>query len=486
MIMILNLIFIILITSLLSFFFINGNNRNLLQTISLISSGLVLFLSCLILIYFDTTIISFQFVSNLNFLNFNILNLNLLFGLDGISILFFFLTSFLCFLCILFVQKENLLKEYLIALFLIELILLIVFSLMDLFLFYIFFEAILIPMYFLVGLWGSRERKIRAAYLLFFYTIVGSVLLLISILYIYSITGTFNFEYLSNIKFYLTNLEQKLLWLGFFISFSSKIPMFPFHIWLPEAHVEASTTGSVLLAGILLKLGVYGFVRYNLVLFPEASEFFTPLVYTLSLIGVIFASFNAIRQTDLKRIVAYSSIAHMNLVVMGLFSFDVIGLQGALLQSISHGFVAGSLFFLIGILYNRYHSRILHYYGGLTSVMPLYAGFFLVFTMANIALPGTSSFIGEFLILLGIYSENIFAGIISTLSVIFSGAYSLWLYNRIMFGNLQSDFTLKFKDLNEQEFLILLPMCFFVILLGVYPMYFLNFFNFATTLYYNF
>ena len=483
--MIINLIFIILLVSLISIFFINSNNKKLLSLVSLLSSGIVLFLSCLILIFFDVSITDFQFTSDFNILNFNILNLKFVFGLDGISILFYFLTSFLSFLCVLFIQKDNLLKEYLIALFTIQLILLIIFSVLDLFLFYIFFEAILLPMYFLIGLWGSRERKIRAAYLLFFYTVCGSILLLISILYIYSITGTFCFEYLSKIKIYFSSTEERLLWLGFFISFSSKIPMFPFHIWLPEAHVEASTTGSVLLAGILLKLGVYGFIRYSLVLFPEASEFFTPLIYTLSLIGVIFASFNAIRQTDLKRIVAYSSIAHMNLVVMGLFSFDLIGLQGAILQSISHGFVAGSLFFLIGMLYNRYHNRILHYYGGLTTVMPLYAGFFLIFTMANIALPGTSSFIGEFLILLGIYSDNIFVSILSTLSVIFSGAYSLWLYNRIMFGNLQSDFTLKFKDLNEQEFMILLPMCLFVLFIGVCPMYFLKFLNFSTLLYFD-
>jgi len=394
---------------------------------------------------------------------------------------FFFLSSFLSFLCVLFIQKETFLKEYLIALFLIQLLLLLIFSALDLFLFYIFFEAILLPMYFLIGLWGSRERKIRAAYLLFFYTICGSILLLISILYIYSITGTFSFEYLSNIKIVFNSVEQNLLWLGFFISFASKIPAFPFHIWLPEAHVEASTSGSVLLAGILLKLGVYGFLRYNLIIFPESSLFFVPIIYVLSLIGIIIASFNAIRQTDLKRIVAYSSIAHMNLVVMGLFCFNNIGLQGSILQSISHGFVAGALFFLIGFIYNRYHTRLLHYYGGLTHVMPVYAGFFLVFTMANIALPGTSSFIGEFMILLGIFNNNIFSCFIATLSVIFSGAYSLWLYNRMMFGNLKYDSTFLFKDISITEFLILLPLCLTVVFIGVNPMYFLKFVNISTS-----
>ena len=387
--------------------------------------------------------------------------------------LFFVLTSLLIFLCILFVWNERLLKEYVLNLLLIELLLLLVFSVLDVFLFYIFFEAILIPMFILVGIWGSRERKIRAVYLLFFYTLFGSLLMLVGLLYMYTVAGTLNLEYLLAYKFSME--EQCWLWLAFFLSFASKIPMFPFHVWLPEAHVEAPTVGSVLLAGILLKLGVYGFLRFSLSLFPDASLYFSPLVYLLSVLGIIYASLSAIRQTDLKRIIAYSSVAHMNLVTLGIFSFNIIGIEGSILQSISHGFVAGGMFLLIGIVYDRYHSRLLYYYGGLVHMMPIYSGILLVFTMANIALPGTSSFVGEFLLLLGIYKTNVISAIVGALGVILCGAYSLWLYNRMIFGNLKTTFIVRFKDLNFLEFSILLPLLFFVIYMGVYPSFFSNF-----------
>ncbi len=381
------------------------------------------------------------------------------------------MTSFLIFLCIIFVQDEEYLKEYIVLLFILQLMLLILFTTLDLFMFYIFFEAILIPMFLIIGIWGSRERKIRAGYLLFFYTLFTSLPFLLAILYIYSITGSS--EYLNLIGCTWYQFEQ-YLWLAFFFSFASKIPMFPFHIWLPEAHVEAPTVGSVILAGILLKLGVYGFLRYSLVLFPNSSMFFTPFVYTLSLIGIIYASFSAIRQTDLKRIIAYSSIAHMNLIVLGLFSFGQIGLEGAILQSLSHGFVSGALFFLVGILYNRYHTRLLFYYSGLVHMMPLYATFFLIFTMANIALPGTSSFIGEFTILLGVFKLHPLTAVLGAISVVLSGCYSLWLYNRIIFGNLNLNFTSKYKDLTITEFFLLFSLVIWVLFIGVYPAYFLD------------
>jgi len=406
------------------------------------------------------------------------MNLNFSFGIDGISIFFFVLTSFLIFLCILFIWNERLLKEYTMNLLLIELLLLLVFSVLDVFLFYIFFEAILIPMFILIGIWGSRERKIRAVYLLFFYTLFGSLLMLIGLLYMYSIVGTLNLEYLLAWNF--TFNEQCWLWLAFFLSFASKIPMFPFHVWLPEAHVEAPTVGSVLLAGILLKLGVYGFLRFSLSLFPDASLFFSPLVYLLSVIGVIYASLSAIRQTDLKRIIAYSSVAHMNLVTLGIFSFNAIGLEGSILQSISHGFVSGAMFLMIGILYDRYHSRLLSYYGGLVHMMPVYSVFFLIFTMANIALPGTSSFVGEFLLLSGIYKTNVVSCIMGAIGVILCGAYSLWLYNRIIFGNLKIAYVTKFEDLNLRELLILIPLLILVIFMGIYPSFFSNFIHLST------
>ena len=476
--MLLTLIFFVLLFSITLLFFVEEKNFSLLRFFALSSSSIVLILSTLLLFFFDTNTYYFQSVITYD-IGSDFLNLIYSFGLDGISIFFFFLSSLLIFLCMLFIWNDSLFKQYSINLLLIELFLLIIFSVLDLFIFYIFFEAILIPMYLLIGIWGSRERKVRAVYLFFFYTLCGSIMMLIGILYIYSVVGTLNLEYLLAWNF--TFGEQVFLWLAFFLSFSSKIPMFPFHIWLPEAHVEAPTVGSVLLAGILLKLGVYGFLRFSLTLFPEASLFFSPLIYLLSIIGVIYASMNAIRQTDLKRIVAYSSIAHMNLVTLGLFSFNIIGVEGAIMQSISHGFVSGGMFLLVGVLYDRYHSRLLYYYGGLVHTMPLYAIMLLVFTLANIALPGTSSFVGEFLLLTGVYKTNIITCIISALGVILCGAYSLWLYNRIIFGNLKIDYTLKFSDLNYREFLVLIPLFFFIFLMGLYPTFFLSYIHLAST-----
>lgn len=463
--MLLSFIFWILILSIFLLVITKPNNFNSLRFISLTSSGIVLIISTFIIIEFDFNSYYFQEIVNYDLGTF--LNLNYSFGLDGISIYFFYLSSFLIFSCMIFIWNEKMYKEYSVNLLLIELFLLIIFSTLDLFLFYIFFEAILIPMYLIIGIWGSRERKVRAAYMFFFYTLCGSILMLVGILYIYSVTGTLSIEYLLHSNF--SNFEQKFLWIAFFLSFASKIPMFPFHIWLPEAHVEAPTVGSVILAGVLLKLGVYGFLRWSLTLFPEASLFFSPVVYLLSIVGVLYASMSAIRQTDMKRIIAYSSVAHMNLVTLGIFSFNILGIEGAILQSISHGFVSGGMFFLIGIVYSRYHSRFLNYYGGLTHVMPLFSILFLIFTLANIALPGTSSFVGEFLLLNGIYKISFVCCIVSALGVILCGAYSLWLYNRIMFGNLKIDYTLKFKDLSFIEFTVMLPLTILVLFMGIYP-----------------
>jgi NADH-quinone oxidoreductase subunit M len=467
--MLLTYIFLVLLFSLLILFLIPSVYRQSMKIFSLVSSGIVLFLSCCLLAEFDCNSYYFSNVVTYS-VGSELMNFKFSFGLDGISLFFFILTSLLIFLCILFIWNETRFKEYALNLLLIEFLLLLVFSVLDVFLFYVFFEAILIPMFVLIGIWGSRERKIRAVYLLFFYTLFGSLLMLIGLLYIYSITGTLNLEYLLTWPF--TFEEQCWLWLAFFLSFASKIPMFPFHIWLPEAHVEAPTVGSVLLAGILLKLGVYGFLRFSLSLFPEASLYFSPFVYLLSVLGVIYASLSAIRQTDLKRIIAYSSVAHMNLVTLGIFSFNTIGIEGSILQSISHGFVSGAMFLLVGILYDRYHSRFLYYYGGLVHMMPVYAVFLLIFTMANIALPGTSSFVGEFLLLLGIYKTNILSSIIGALGVILCGAYSLWLYNRIIFGNLKTTSITMFKDINLREFIILLPLLILVLFMGVYPSFF--------------
>lgn len=467
--MVLDFIFFFLGLYLVILLFIPQKEIFILRIFSIFTSCLILLLTIFLMVSFKLNIFYFQYLTSFS-IGYSGFNFIFSFGLDGVSILFFFLTAMLFFLCTVFIWNENFLKYYLINLFFLELLLLLVFSALDLILFYFFFEAILIPMFFLIGIWGSRERKIRAVYLLFFYTLITSLIMLISLLYIYSKVGTFNFEYLLAYNFSFS--EQFWLWLAFFLSLSSKIPMFPFHIWLPEAHVEAPTVGSVILAGVLLKIGVYGFIRFNIGLFPDATLFFSPAVFLLALVGIIYASFTAIRQTDLKRIIAYSSIAHMNLVVLGLFSFNSLGLEGAILQSISHGFVSGALFLLVGVLYDRYHSRILMYFGGLVHTMPIFAAVFLFFTMANIAFPGTSSFIGEFFLLLAVFKYNVFCALIAGTSVVLSGAYSLWLCNRLIFGNLKTKYTKQYHDIKLREFLIILPLILFVLLLGIFPTFF--------------
>jgi proton-translocating NADH-quinone oxidoreductase chain M len=470
--MLLTSIYLVLLFAILFIFFIPNTQILLIRKIGLGVSGLVFFLSCFLLSNFRLNEYLFQYLATYE-ISFNFLNLYVTVGLDGLSVFFFSLSSFLIFLCLLFIwgDKDN--KEFILILLVLDLLLLIVFSVLDILLFYVFFEGILIPMYLMIGFWGSRERKIRAVYLFFFYTQLSSILMLIALLYIYSTVGTLNFEYVLCYKFSFN--EQYWLWLAFFFSFASKVPVFPFHIWLPEAHVEAPTAGSVLLAGILLKLGVYGFLRFSLPLFPQASIYFSSFLYLLCIFGIVFGSMNAIRQTDLKRIVAYSSVAHMNLVTLGIFSFSVLGIEGAVLQSISHGFVSGAMFLMIGILYTRYHSRLLYYYGGLVHMMPVYSVFFLVFTMANIALPGTSSFVGEFYLLCSLYKLNSFLCFFSSIGVILGGAYSLWLYNRITFGNLKAQNTLLFSDLNYKEVSILLPLLLIVIFMGIYPKIFLDY-----------
>jgi proton-translocating NADH-quinone oxidoreductase chain M len=320
-------------------------------------------------------------------------------------------------------------------------------------------------MFLIIGIWGSRERKIRAAYFFFLYTLLGSVLMLLAILYIYYQVGTTDYEILLSVSF--SNIEQKMLWLALFASFAAKIPMVPVHLWLPEAHVEAPTAGSVILAGVLLKLGPYGFIRFSLPLFPIASFYFAPIVYTIAAVGVVYTSFTAIRQTDFKRIIAYTSVAHMNLVMIGIFSFSIIGLEGAILQSISHGFVASALFIIIGVVYERHHTRMIKYYSGIVHIMPLYATIFLIFTMANIGLPGTSSFVGEFMILTGSFKVNSSVTFMGALGMILGGCYALWLFNRITYGNLKTQYLKYYSDINKREFFTFLPLIIGTIFLTV-------------------
>jgi proton-translocating NADH-quinone oxidoreductase chain M len=455
-----------------------SNEKKLLKIIALNFSCLSFIGSLILWFFFNNYSGSFQYVSTIFWLN--SLNLNFTLGIDGISIFFLLLTTLLIPLCILtsWNSISNNLKEFLIAFLFLDFFLIGVFSILDLLFFYIFFESVLIPMYLIVGAWGSRDRKILAAYYFFLYTLSGSVIMLLSILYIFSQVGTTDYELLLTFSF--SELEQKFLWVAFFLAFASKVPMLPVHLWLPEAHVEAPTAGSVILAGILLKLGTYGFIRFSLPIFPIASVFFAPLVYVISVIGIIYTSFTAIRQTDFKRIVAYTSIAHMNLVILGIFSFNTIGIEGAIMQSLSHGFVASALFLIIGVVYDRYRTRIVSYYGGLASLMPIYAVVFLFFTLANIGFPGTSSFIGEFLILVGSFKVNSSVTFLGATGVIISGAYSLWLFNRIVFGNVKNQYLNKYIDLSLREFVVFLPLILGTLFVGVYPNIFLSSIHMST------
>ena len=419
--------------------------------------GFIFLWTCL-----DKSVSKFQFINKLILLP--LFNVNLTIGIDGISLLFLLLTTLLIPLCVLSAWNSisfNL-KEFLVLFLLLNFFLINVFCSLDLLTFYIFFESVLIPMFLIVGIWGSRERKILAAFYFFLYTLFGSVLMLLAVIYILDQVGTTDYEIILTFSF--SKLEQKLLWFAFFLAFASKVPMVPFHLWLPEAHVEAPTAGSVILAGVLLKLGTYGLIRF----------YFAPLVYSLVIVSVIYTSFTAIRQTDFKRIIAYTSIAHMNLVVLGIFSFNVIGLEGAIFQSLSHGFIASGLFLIIGVVYDRFKTRIVQYYGGLASVMPLFVCFFLFFSMANIGFPGTSSFIGELLILVGSFKINAIITFFCGLSMIISGGYSLWLFNRISYGNIKLQYINFFLDLSYREFLVFIPLVFGSIVSGIYSSIFLN------------
>lgn len=394
-------------------------------------------------------------------------------GVDGISLFFILLTTFLIPVCILVGwMGEYAVKEYCIAFLLLESLTIAVFTVLDLLFFYIFFESVLIPMFVIIGVWGSRERKIRAAYQFFLYTLFGSVLLLLAILMLYFQAGSSELQVL-----YLTKISESreiLLWCAFFASFAVKVPMLPVHIWLPEAHVEAPTAGSVILAGIMLKLGTYGFLRFSLPLFPYACMYFTPLIYTMSIIAIVYTSLTTVRQVDLKKIIAYSSVAHMNFVTIGLFSLNSQGVEGSLMLQLSHGLVSPALFILVGVLYDRHKTRLLRYYAGCALTMPLFAILFLFFTMANISLPGTSSFIGEFLVLTGVFQSNSFVTLLAASGMVLGAAYALWLCNRVLYGIAKARDIAAFSDLSRREFFICVPFVIAVLGMGVMPDSFLE------------
>jgi len=423
------------------------------------------FLSIYLWILFDSSTHQFQFVENREwisgFINYKV-------GVDGISILFIVLTTLISSLCIVSVNNtiNNKLKEFLIAILLMETLMIGVFCSLDLVIFYLFFEGGLIPMFLIIGIWGG-ERRVYSAFKFFLYTLLGSVLMLVAIISIYWMTGTTDVEKLYEIG--IDTKYQNLLWLAFFTSFAVKTPMWPVHTWLPDAHVEAPTAGSVLLAAILLKMAGYGFIRFSLGLFPIASEYFIPLIYLLSLVAIIYTSLVALMQDDMKKLIAYSSVAHMGFVTLGIFTMTQQGIEGSIFQMISHGLVSAALFLCVGVIYDRMHTRLISQYGGIVSIMPKYAIVLMIFTLGAIGLPGTSGFIGEFLILMGTFKKNFLVATIASLGVILAAAYMLWLYKRVVFGKLINDNLKKMVDLKKSEILILWSLAVPTILFGFYP-----------------
>ena len=389
-------------------------------------------------------------------------------GVDGISILFVLLTAFLLPICIVSSWKsiETRVVEYMIAFLVLETLVIGVFTSLDLFLFYIFFEGTLVPMFLIIGIWGGANR-IYASYKFFLYTLLGSVLMLLAMLWMAYDAGTTSIPALKEHVF--DPRYQPLLWLAFFASFAVKMPMWPVHTWLPDAHVQAPTAGSVILAGILLKLGGYGFILFNVPMFPVASQMFQPLVLTLSVIAVVYTSLVAFRQTDIKKLIAYSSVAHMGFVTMGIFAGNAQGMQGAVFQMLSHGLISGALFLCVGVVYDRMHTREIAFYGGLTSRMPWYAAIFLMFTMANVGLPGTSGFIGEILTMTGVYQVSTWTAFVAASGVIFSAVYALTLYRNVMFGEIVNPALKTISDIDKRELLIFVPLIAGTIWLGIYP-----------------
>ena len=450
------------------FLFFSNDKPNSNQTIKYVAlfTSIVNFLISIYLWHqFDPTTSDFQFVEDRQwikgFINYKV-------GIDGISILFIVLTTFITPLCILSVNNtvKNRLRDFLIAILIMESFMIGVFCALDLVIFYLFFEAGLIPMFLIIGIWGG-PRRVYSAFKFFLYTLLGSVLMLVAIISIYWINGTTDV-----VKLYELGIDakyQNLLWLAFFSSFAVKTPMWPVHTWLPDAHVEAPTAGSVLLAAILLKMAGYGFIRFSLGLFPEASETFTPLIYTLSVIAIIFTSLIALMQEDMKKLIAYSSVAHMGFVTLGIFTIQQQGIEGSIIQMISHGLVSAALFLCVGVVYDRMHSRLISTYGGIVTIVPKYAVLFMIFTLAALGLPGTSGFIGEFLILMGAFKDNFLVAVLASLGVILGAAYMLWLYKRVVFGKLINEELKKLTDLNKSEIVILISLAIPTLFFGFYP-----------------
>jgi NADH-quinone oxidoreductase subunit M len=459
------LIFLPLVSSF--FIFLSGGqkNNNSAVYISLFSSLATFILSLFVWYSIDHASADFQFLEEQSWIN-DFIKFKL--GVDGISILFIVLTTLIIPICIISCinSVKDRVKEFLIAILILETFMIGVFCSLDLVVFYIFFEAGLIPMFLIIGVWGG-SRRVYSAFKFFLFTLLGSVLMLVAIIAIYWITGTTDVTQIYEIK--IPKEYQNLLWLAFFSSFAVKMPMWPVHTWLPDAHVEAPTAGSVILAAILLKMAGYGFLRFSLPMFPLASEYFTPLIFTLSIIAIIYTSLVALMQEDMKKLIAYSSVAHMGYVTLGIFTFTKQGIEGGIFQMISHGLISAALFLCVGVVYDRLHSRMISTYGGLVNYLPKYSFLFIVFALAGLGLPGTSGFLGEFLVLTGTFQKNYLVAMLATFGVILGAAYMLWLTKRVIFGVANNDQIKNLKDVNKSEMLMLIILALLVILFGFYP-----------------
>jgi len=453
---------------------ISGNDemsaRNA-RRVALWTSSITFVLSLYLWFNFDASSAAFQFVEKVDWIP--AYNISYHLGLDGISVLFVLLTTLLTPICVLasWESIKDRVKEYMVAFLILETMMVGMFAALDIVIFYIFFEAVLIPMFIIIGVWGGANR-VYASYKLFLYTLAGSVLMLVAILVMYAQVGTTDMQTLMTTRF--DPSLQKWLWLAFFASFAVKVPMWPVHTWLPDAHVQAPTAGSVILAGVLLKFGGYGFIRFSLPMFPDASVYFTPLIYSLSIMAVIYTSLVALVQQDMKKLIAYSSIAHMGFVTAGTFSLTTQGVEGAVYQMLSHGVVSAALFLCVGVIYDRMHTRDISAYGGLVHKMPSYALVFMLFMMASVGLPGTGGFIGEFLVLVGLFKANTWVAAFAATGVILGAAYMLYLYRRVVFGALEKDEVKKMLDMSPREWAVFAPLIVLTLWMGVYPVSFLD------------
>ena len=440
------------------------------KSVALMTTILTFLVSLVIWTNFENGTAEFQFIERYAWLGGGI---DYQMGVDGISVLFVVLTAFLMPICILASWQAITLRvrEFMIAFLLLECMMIGVFCALDFVLFYLFFEGGLIPMFLIIGVWGG-SRRVYSSFKFFLYTLLGSVLLLLAMIYMYFEVGTTDIPTLMGYGF--SAEAQTWLWLALFASFAVKMPMWPVHTWLPDAHVEAPTAGSVILAGVLLKMGGYGFLRFSLPMLPLASDQFVPLIFTLSVVAVVYTSLVALMQEDMKKLIAYSSVAHMGFVTIGIFTFNTQGIEGGIFQMLIHGIVSAALFLVVGVVYDRIHSREIAHYGGLVNRMPIYAFTFMIFMLASVGLPGTAGFVGEILVLVGVYQVNTWVAALAALGVILSAAYMLWLYRRIIFGQLEKDDLKQIADMNAREIALFAPLVILAVLMGIYPAPFLD------------